>query len=146
MGCRACGACKKNKNNKCVFDNDITNEIIAKIVEADGLILASPTYFADVSAEMKAIIDRVGYVARANGNLLKRMPCASIVAARRAGGMRAFDSMNALFLIGEAIIVGSDYWNIGLGREKGDVKEDEEGLNTMKCLGQNMAWLLKKLS
>lgn len=145
QGCRACGACKKTKNNKCIFDNDITNEIIEKMVEADGVILASPTYFADVSAEMKAIIDRVGYVARANGNLLKRKPCASVVAVRRAGSLRTFDSMNALFLIGEAIIVGSDYWNLGIGRDRGDVEGDEEGLQTMKCLGQNMAWLLKKL-
>jgi len=144
-GCRACGACYKNKNNKCIFDDDPVNEIIEKIIKADGVILASPTYFADVSSEMKAVIDRVGYVARANGNLLKRKPCASIVAVRRAGAMRAFDSMNALFLIGEALIVGSDYWNIGYGWGKGEVSDDEEGMATMKKLGENMAWLLNKL-
>jgi multimeric flavodoxin WrbA len=144
-GCAACGQCFKNKNERCVFDDDIVNACIEKMRAADGIILASPTYFADVTSEMKALIDRAGYVARANGNLFRRKVGAAVVTARRAGAIHALDSINHFFLIGEMIVPGSSYWNIGLGRAIGEVEQDEEALRTMEALGQNMAWLLKKI-
>ncbi|MCT4543063.1 MAG: flavodoxin family protein [Vallitalea sp.] len=142
-GCIACGMCRKKGNNRCVFDDDIVNECIEKIIEADGIILGSPVYFADLSAQMKAFIDRVGYVTRPN-RLLKRKVCASVVSQRRNGAIAAFNAMNNLFTISESIIVGSDYWNQGIGKAPGDVINDVEGINVMKTLGENMAWLLKK--
>jgi multimeric flavodoxin WrbA len=114
------------------------------MVEADGIILASPTYFADVTAEIKALIDRAGYVSRANPDILKRKIGAAIVAVRRTGAIHAFDTLNHFFLISQMIVPGSSYWNIGIGRAIGDVEQDEEGLETMRTLGRNMAWLLKK--
>ncbi|OHB67573.1 MAG: FMN reductase [Planctomycetes bacterium RBG_13_62_9] len=145
-GCTACGGCQKNKNRRCAVEGDIINECIAKMVAADGIILASPTYFADVTSETKALIDRAGYVSRANGDMFKRKIGAAVVAVRRAGAMHAFDSINHFFLIGQMIVPGSNYWNIGIGRAKGDVENDEEGLKTMHTLGQNIAWLLKKIN
>ena len=145
-GCAACGQCFKNKNQRCVADDDIVNECIEKMRTADGIILASPTYFADVTSEMKALIDRAGFVARANDDLFKRKVGAAVVAVRRAGAMHAFDTLNHFFLIGQMIIPGSSYWNIGIGRAKGEVEQDEEALRTMQTLGQNMAWLLKKIN
>lgn len=144
-GCKACMGCFKEKDHRCVFDNDIVNECIEKMIAADVILLGSPTYFANVSSEMKALIDRSGLVSRANGNMLKRKLGAGIVAVRRAGAIHAFDSLNHFFLIGEMIVVGSSYWNIGIGREKGEVAGDEEGMGGMKALGENIGWLLKKL-
>jgi len=143
-GCIACGKCFEKKNQRCVVDNDFANECIEKMVEADGIILASPTYFADVSTEMKALIDRAGFVARANQDMLKRKVGAAVVAVRRAGAIHVFDTMNHFFLIGQMIIVGSSYWNVGIGLAKGEVEQDKEGIETMRTLGRNMAWLLKK--
>jgi multimeric flavodoxin WrbA len=145
-GCRACFGCIKNKNGRCVFDDDIVNDCVEKMKGADGIILGSPTYFADVSSEMKALIDRCGMVSKANDDMLKRKLGASVVAVRRAGAMHAFQTMNSFFLIGQMIVVGSKYWNIGIGREKGEVAKDEEGMSTMLALGENMAWLLKKVN
>jgi multimeric flavodoxin WrbA len=144
-GCKACFKCFENKDQQCSFKNDILNECMAKMIEADGIILGSPTYFTDVSTEMKALIDRTGFVARANGDMLKRKLGAAVVAARRAGSIHAFDTLNHFFLIAQMIIPGSSYWNIGFGRNTGEVEKDEEGILIMKTLGQNMAWLLKKL-
>ena len=144
-GCRACYQCFENLDRRCAKRNDVLNECIEKMLEADGIILGSPTYFADVSSEMKALIDRAGLVARANGNMFKRKLGAAVVAVRRAGSIHVFDSINHFFLPNEMIVVGSSYWNIGVGLDKGDVEKDEEGIETMKVLGENMAWLLKKL-
>lgn len=144
-GCKACMVCFKEKDGTCVVKNDIVNECIAKMSAADGIILGSPTYFTDVSTEMKALIDRCGMVSRANGDMYKRKLGAAVVAVRRAGAIHAFDTMNHFFLIGQMIIVGSSYWNIGIGREKGEVAGDEEGMQTMRQLGENMAWLLEKI-
>ena len=144
-GCRACTGCFKKKNGRCSFDDDFANDCIAKMAAADGIILASPTYFADVSSETKALIDRAGFVARANGNMLRRKAGAAVVAVRRAGAIHAFDTINHFFLISEMIIPGSSYWNIGLGRETGEAANDEEGMRTMRTLGSNMAWLLQKI-
>ena len=144
-GCKACMGCFKSKDLCCVFSKDVVNDCIAKMAAADIVILGSPTYFADVSTEMKALIDRAGMVSRANDMLFKRKLGASVVAVRRAGGIHAFDSMNHFFLIGEMIVVGSSYWNIGIGLDKGDVKGDDEGMETMKTLGENLAWLASKI-
>jgi multimeric flavodoxin WrbA len=145
-GCSACYKCFDNKDKKCAVTEDAMNEYIARMLDADAIILASPTYFADVSAELKALIDRAGLVARANDNMFRRKVGAAIVAVRRAGAIHAFDTINHFFLIGEMIIPGSSYWNVGLGLKKGDAENDEEGLQTMQQLGRNMAWLLKKIN
>ena len=144
-GCRACYHCFKSKDKQCGIKTDFANECIGKMIEADGIILGSPTYFTDVTSEMKALIDRAGLVARANDHLFKRKVGAAVIAVRRAGSTHAFDTINHFFLIGQMIVPGSIYWNMGMGREIGEVEKDEEGLQTMKILGQNMAWLLKQI-
>ena len=144
-GCTACMVCFKEQDGTCAVKEDMLNECVDKMRRADAVILGSPTYFADVSTEMKALIDRSGMVGRANDHLYKRKIGASVVAVRRAGGIHAFDTMNHFFLISQMIIVGSSYWNIGIGRDKGEVAEDQEGMETMRQLGENMAWLLKKI-
>jgi multimeric flavodoxin WrbA len=116
------------------------------MISADGLLLGSPTYFADLTANMKALIERCGMVNRGGGDLLKRKVGAGVVVARRAGAIHAFNSLNHFFLIGQMIVPGSSYWNVAVGREPGEVATDEEGILTMKTLGQNMAWLLKKIN
>jgi multimeric flavodoxin WrbA len=121
------------------------NAYIEKMQQANGILLGSPTYVADISPEMKALIDRACLVSMSNGGLLRRKVGAAVVAVRRAGAIHAFDAMNHFFLISEMIVPGSSYWNIAIGREVGDVEKDEEGIRTMKTLGRNMAWLLKKL-
>lgn len=145
-GCAACYACVKNKNRRCVIDDDVVNTCIKKMVEADGIILGSPTYFTDVTSEIKALIDRAGLVSRANGDMLRRKVGAAVVAVRRCGAIHAFDTINHFFLIGQMVIPGSCYWNVGIGREIGEVERDEEGMQTMALLGGNMAWVLKKLN
>ncbi len=145
QGCIACYKCFENKNKRCAVEKDIINECIAKMVEADGILLGSPTYFADVSAGMKALIERSGMVARANGDLYQRKVGAAVVVARRAGAFHVFNSLNAFFLISQMIVPGSSYWNLAYGRQPGEAANDEEGMKTMKQLGQNMAWLMKQL-
>ena len=145
-GCTACGKCFVNHDKQCVIGNDIVNECIEKMLDADGIILASPTYFADVSTEMKALIDRAGFVAKANDDMFRRKVGAAVVAVRRGGAIHAFDTMNHFFFISQMVVPGSSYWNVGIGLDPGDVKGDEEGLLTMETLGANMAWVLKKLN
>jgi multimeric flavodoxin WrbA len=144
-GCIACYKCMENKNRRCAVDDDVLNECLGKMVEADGILLGSPTYFTDVTAEMKALIDRSGMVSIANGGMLRRKVGAAVVAVRRAGSTHAFDTMNHLFTISQMIVPGSSYWNMGIGMMPGEVDKDEEGIKTVQVLGQNMAWLLKKL-
>ncbi len=144
-GCTACRTCFDTKNERCIITDDKVNLCIQKMVEADGVLLGSPTYFGMMSPEMKALIDRAGYVARANPDMLKHKVGAAVVAVRRAGGMTTFDAINHFFLINQMIVPGSSYWNIGIGNKKGDVEKDEEGIKIMEDLGKNMAWLIKKL-
>lgn len=144
-GCTACYACFRNKDSRCIIKGDDLNSHVAKMIAADGIILGSPVYVADVTAEMKALIDRTCLVTRSSGNVLRRKVGAGIVAARRGGAIHAFDTLNHLFLLSEMIIAGSSYWNMGMGREPGEVEKDQEGLDTMRVLGENMAWLLKKI-
>lgn len=144
-GCVACYGCKKNKNMRCAVEDDDLNACLAKMIDADGILLGSPTHFADLTPSMKALIDRAGYVARHNDNMFRRKVGAAVVAVRRAGAIHAFDSINHFFLISEMIIPGSTYWNIGIGREIGEVAKDAEGAEIMRTLGRNMAWLLHKI-
>lgn len=144
-GCIACMQCWKNKDGHCAVKDDIINDCIEKAFEADAIILGSPTYFTDVTAELKALIDRLGFVAYANGGLLRRKVGAAVIAVRRGGALHTFDSINHLFLMSQMIVVGSTYWNFGMGLDKGDVAKDEEGLRNMQNLGENIAWILKKI-
>jgi len=145
-GCVACYKCMENKDGHCAVRGDPVNESIDRMREADGILIGSPTYFSDLSSNTKSLIDRAGMTSRANGDMFARKAGAAVVAVRRAGAIHAFDSINHFFLIGQMIIVGSSYWNIGIGRNIGEVEKDEEGMKTMQTLGRNMAWVLKKLT
>ncbi|MFZ3148861.1 MAG: flavodoxin family protein [Methanothrix sp.] len=144
-GCIACSKCHEKKDGRCALDKDMVNKCIEKMSRADGIILGSPTYFADLTPELKALIDRSGFVGKANGDMFKRKVGAAVVAVRRAGAIHVFDSINHFFLINQMIIAGSSYWNIGLGLAEKDVETDAEGIQIMKTLGQNMGWLMKKI-
>jgi multimeric flavodoxin WrbA len=146
QGCIACYKCFENKNKRCAVEKDEMNSYVEKMLGADGILLGSPTYFSDVSANMKALIERCGMVARANGDMLRRKVGAAVVAVRRAGATHVFSSLNYFFLIGQMIVPGSSYWNLGIGREPGEVRNDNEGMQTMANLGTNMAWLIRKLN
>lgn len=145
-GCLACRKCSTRQDRHCSQTDDMGNVFIDKMAAADGILLGSPTYVADISPEIKALIDRACLVSGANGGMFRRKVGAGIVAVRRAGAIHAFDALNHFFLITEMIIPGSSYWNVGVGRELGEVEKDEEGIRTMKVLGRNMAWLLKKIN
>ena len=144
-GCTACRSCFDTKNQRCIIEDDNVNAYIQKMTMAEGILLGSPTYFGMMSPQMKALIDRAGFVARANPDMLRHKIGAAVVAVRRAGAMTTFDAINHFFLINQMIIPGSSYWNIGIGDKIGEVETDKEGMNTMNDLGLNMAWLLKKL-
>jgi len=141
-GCIACYKCFENKDERCAVKNDAANEYIERMTKADGMILGSPVYFSDVTPEMKALIDRAGFVSIANGGMFKRKVGATVIAVRRTGAIHTLDTLNHFFLSAEVIIAGR---GIGFGREKGEVEKDEEGLQQVKALGQRMAWLLKRL-
>jgi multimeric flavodoxin WrbA len=140
-GCQACYQCFKKKNSRCSQKEDAFNPCFEKMVAADAIILGSPTYFTDVSAEMKALLDRAGLVALANGGLFRGKIGAAVVAVRRGGGTHAFDTMNHMFLMSGVIVPGSTYWNLGFGLDKGDVVKDDEASRNMNDLGQTIAWL-----
>jgi multimeric flavodoxin WrbA len=143
--CTACYQCFAKKDKQCAVKNDPLNSYIAKMIEADAIIIGSPVYFSNVTADVKAFIDRAGLVGRANDNLWKRKVGAAVVAVRRAGGTFTFSAINFFFFISEMIVPGSNYWNLGIGRDPGDIQSDAEGIATFKQLGQNMTWLLKKI-
>lgn len=142
-GCIACGKCYKNKNNQCVFDDDITNKLIAKMMEADGILLGAPTYFAGLNGTMKSFLDRAFYVHTANGGLFRHKVGASITAVRRAGATATIDQLNRYMLYAEMPIASANYWDVIYGRMPGDAEQDGEGNQTMRILGNNMAWMLK---
>lgn len=145
QGCTACYKCFTKKDKRCAIKDDVVNDCIEKILESDGIIISSPTYFADITTETKALIDRCGLVAKANDDMYRRKVGAAVIAVRRGGAIHAFDSINHFFFINQMIVPGSSYWNIGIGREIGEVQTDDEGIRTMKTLGENMAWLLRKI-
>ena len=131
---------------RCVIEKDGMNEFLEKIYQADAVILGSPTYFTDVTSEMKALLDRAGLVAVANGGALKGKIGAAVVAVRRGGGTHVFDSINHMFLMSSMIVPGSSYWNLGFGLGKEEVLGDEEGMNNMNHLGKTIAWLGKAIA
>jgi multimeric flavodoxin WrbA len=144
-GCIACYKCAENKDRRCAVRKDFVNDCIEAMDKADGVILASPTYFANVTTEIKALIDRAGMVGMVNGDMFARKVGAAVVVSRRGGDMLAFNALNAFFFIEQMIVPGSRYWNLGHALDKGEVAQDTEAMETMACLGKNMAWLLKKL-
>lgn len=144
-GCTACFQCVKNKNKQCALKDDIINDCIAEMDKADAIIIGSPVYFANITPTASSLICRAGMVARANGSLFAKKIGAGVISVRRAGAMHAFNSINHFFTILEMIVVGSNYWNIGIGKQIGDVANDEEGLKIMSKLGENMGWVLKKI-
>ncbi len=146
-GCSACRKCAETLDNRCSgLKDDGLNACIEKMLAADGIIIASPTYYANCTATTQALMERSGYATRQSGNPLARKVGAAVVAVRRGGAIHAFDSINHWFQISEMIVIGSSYWNIGIGRDIGDVEGDAEGVATMKSLGRNMAWTLRKLN
>lgn len=145
-GCSACYRCFDTKDARCSVNVDVFNECFEKMLAAQAIILGTPTYFTDVSAEMKALLDRAGFVSVANNGLLRGKIGAAVVAVRRGGGTHAFDTINHMFLMSGAIIPGSTYWNLGFGLEKGEVADDDEGLRNMEDLGRTIAWLGSAMS
>ncbi len=149
QGCISCYRCIENQDKECAVKTDKLNEYLAKMLEADGIILGSPTFFADTATRMKALIERAGLVSKVNNSLLKHKVGASVVSVRRAGATHVFSSMNYFFLINQMFVVGSSYWNLGVNpnvSEPDRIMEDEEGIATFQNLGKNMAYLLQKLN
>jgi len=144
-GCIACQKCFENKDNECAVKKDKFNGIFAKMLRADAMILGSPTYFAAVSADLKALIERAGYVAYANNHAFSGKIGAAVVAVRRGGATHVYDTINHMFQMSRMIIPGSTYWNMGYGLNKGEVTEDKEGLANMHHLGKCIAWLGKAI-
>ncbi len=142
-GCTACGQCAKNKNERCVLPGDEVNEWVQKMKEADGIILGSPVHYSSIGATMKAFLDRSFYVASANGGMLRHKVGATVVAVRRSGGVTTFDQLNNYINYSEMLIPTSNYWNVIHGARPGEAMQDEEGVQIMRVLGKNMAWLMK---
>lgn len=140
-GCMACMKCVEKRNGRCIIENDPINEYLEKMYAADAIILGSPTYFADVTSELKALIDRAGFVALANNGAFSGKIGAAVVAVRRGGATHVFNTINNMFLISSMIVPGSLYWNMGVGTDKGEVSGDEEAMRNMNHLGQTIAWL-----
>lgn len=141
--CKACWACGGQGN--CVHRRDQFREIFDKMKEADGILLGSPVYSANISANMQALLERAAVVGDMNPGLFTHKVGAAVVAARRGGALTAVDAMNHFFLNHEMVVVGSTYWNMAYGQLPGEVEKDAEGLTNMENLGKNMAWLLKTL-
>jgi multimeric flavodoxin WrbA len=144
-GCRACFKCVGNQDRRCAQDDDPFNNHLEKMLAADGIILGSPTYHGDITPELKSLVDRSGLVSKVNGTLFRRKAGAAVIAVRRAGSVHAVSTVHHMMLMNEMIIPGSSYWNLAIGFGTGDVEKDDEGVQTMRILGQNMAWLLKKI-
>jgi multimeric flavodoxin WrbA len=144
-GCIACEKCFENKDNECSVKKDKFNTIFSKMLKTDAMILGSPTYFAAVSADLKALIERAGYVAYANGHAFSGKIGTAVVAVRRGGATHAYDTINHMFQMSRMIIPCSTYWNMGFGLGKGEVLKDEEGLANMRHLGKSIDWLGKAI-
>ena len=144
-GCASCYTCFKTKDGQCAIKNDGMNEYIRKAREADGIILASHTYYGSVSAEMKAFMDRLGLTTIGEGRTLTRKVGAAIISVRRGGAVTVYDELNRFMLGSGMIVLGSTYWNFGIGEMPGEVYQDAEGLRNMKDLGIQLTWLLKAL-
>lgn len=145
-GCTACGACVKNRNERCIIDTDNVNDYIQLMKDADGILLGSPVHFASIGGTMKSFLDRAFYVAGVNNSLLRHKVGAAVVAVRRSGGVTTFDSLNHYINYAEMVMPGSNYWNVIHGTRPGDTVHDEEGAQIMRTLGKNMLWLLKLIA
>lgn len=143
-GCIGCGQCRQNQNEKCIFTDDIVNESVQEMKNADAIIISSPVYYASIAGTMKSFLDRTFYVAGANNNLLRLKIGASVVAVRRSGGVTTFNQLNNYLNIAELVIPSSNYWNVIHGTVPGDAEKDEEGVQIMRTLGKNLAWVLKQ--
>jgi multimeric flavodoxin WrbA len=142
-GCMGCGHCFETENRRCVLNDDILNEIIDKLLDADGLLVGSPVYYAGINGALKSILDRAFYVGAANGNAFRHKVGAGVVAVRRGGEATAWDQLNKYFTISEMFVPSGHYWNMVFGTGPGEAKADTEGMQCMEVLGKNMAWLLK---
>lgn len=142
-GCIACGYCTKNKNGKCAITTDPVNDWIEKMKDADGIILGSPVHYSAIAGTMKSFLDRAFRVAEANNSMLRHKVGVAVVAVRRAGGIPTFDQLNNYINHSEMLIPTSNYWNVINGRLPGEVMQDQEGIQIMRILGKNMAWLMK---
>ena len=145
-GCMACNKCFETRDRECINKDDCFNGLMEKMLRADAIILGSPTYFTDVSAEIKALLDRSGYVAIANGRLFAGKIGAAVIAVRRGGSTHAYDSINHMYLMSQMIVPGSTYWNMGFGLNKGEAANDAEGMANMNDLGATIAWLGKAMA
>lgn len=141
-GCLACNGCAKNRNEKCVI-NDEVNDWIQKMKEADRIILGSPVHYSAIDGTMKSFLDRAFYVASANKSMLRHKVGASVVAVRRSGGIPTFEQLNNYINYSEMLMPTSNYWNVTHGTASGEVNEDLEGKQIMRTLGKNMAWIMK---
>lgn len=142
-GCTACGQCIKNKNEQCVLPGDKVNEWIQKMKHADGILLGSPVHFSAIGGTMKSFLDRAFFVAGVNNSMLRHKVGASVVAVRRSGGLPAFNQLNNFLCYAEMLIPTSNYWNVIHGFRPGEVTQDAEGVQIMRVLGKNMAYLMK---
>lgn len=143
QGCTACGGCIRNRDERCVLPGGVVNDAIQKMKSADGIIIASPVHYSAIAGTMKSFLDRVFYVGGVNGGLFRHKVGASLVAVRRSGGLPAFDQLNNYLLYAEMLIPASHYWNVIHGARPGEVLQDPEGVQIMRVLGRNMAWLMK---
>lgn len=141
-GCTACNSCFKNRNERCIIDDEV-NDWIQKMKQADGIVFGSPVHFSSISATMKAFLDRAIYVADANKSMLRHKVATSVVAVRRSGGIPSFNQLNNYICYGEMLMPTSNYWNVIHGAKPGEAMQDEEGMQIMRVLGKNMAWLMK---
>lgn len=142
-GCTACGQCLKNKNEQCVLPGDDVNEWVQKMKTADGILLASPVYYSAISGTMKSFLERAFFVAGVNDSMLRHKVGAAVVAVRRSGGVTTFDQLNHFINYAEMLLPAANYWNVIHGRSPGEVSQDLEGVQIMRVLGKNMAWLLQ---
>jgi len=142
-GCLACGQCVKKKNEQCVLPGDEVNDWIQKMKGADGIILGSPVHYAAMAGTMKSFLDRAFYVTSVNDGMLRHKVGASVVAVRRSGGLPTFDQLNNYLCYSEMLLPTSNYWNVIHGTRPGEVTQDEEGVQIMRVLGKNMAWLMQ---
>ena len=145
-GCKACGACAEMKNMECAQRDDPVNGWIQKMVSADGILFGSPSYFSGLTPELKALMDRAGFVAVMNGRAFARKVGAAVCVYRRAGGVNVMDQINHMMLMSRMIVPGSTYWNLGVGRLPGEALNDAEALANMKDLGETFAWLIRRIN
>ena len=140
-GCMACGGCLRDDSGKCAFDDDTVNIALEKAKDADGFIFGSPVHYAAASGHITSFLDRFFYVSKG----FQYKPGAAIVSCRRGGSTAAFEQLNKYFTISNMPVVSSQYWNMVHGNTPAEVKQDLEGMQTMRTLGRNMAWLLKSI-